>query len=44
MSKNLQELEYEQQNLEYGKKELRVFIADILPIALRNEIDMQDRM
>lgn len=44
MSKNLRELEYQQENLEYTQEELKVFIADVLPIALRNEIDMQDRM
>lgn len=44
MSKNLRELEHEQEKLEYGEKELKVFIADVLPIALRHETDMQDRL
>ena len=44
MSKNLRELEQIQSNLEYQNNELRVFIADILPIENRNEVDMQDRL
>lgn len=44
MSKNLRELEQLQSNLEYQNNELRVFIADILPIENRNEVDMQDRL
>lgn len=44
MSKNLRELEQIQQNLEYQNDTLKVFIADILPIENRNEIDMQARM
>lgn len=44
MSKNLRELEQLQQNLEYQNLTLKVFIADILPLENRNEIDMQARM
>lgn len=44
MSKNLRELEQNQENLEYQNNELRVFIADILPIEKRSEIDMQERL
>jgi len=44
MTKSLRELEYLQQNLEYQNKELKVFIADILPLEDRNEIDMKARM
>ena len=44
MSKNLRELEQNQAKLEYQNNELRVFIADILPIENREEIDMQARM
>lgn len=44
MSKNLRELEQFQQKLEYQNETLKVFIADILPIEKRNEIDIQARM
>lgn len=44
MSKNLRELEQIQAHLEYQKETLKVFIADILPIDQRSEIDMQVRM
>lgn len=44
MTKNLRELEQLQHNLEYQKKDLRVFIADVLPLENRNDIDMQARM
>lgn len=44
MSKNLRELEQIQQNLEYQNNTLKVFIADILPLENRNQIDMQARM
>lgn len=44
MSKNLRELEQIQAHLEYQKETLKVFIADILPIDQRSEIDMQARM
>lgn len=44
MSKNLRELEQIQQNLEYQNLTLRVFIADVLPLEKRNEIDMQSRL
>ncbi len=44
MSKNLRELEQNQAKLEYQNDELRVFIADILPIENRVEIDMQERL
>lgn len=44
MTKNLRELEQIQAHLEYQKETLKVFIADILPLEKRNEIDMQARM
>lgn len=44
MSKNLRELEQIQQKLEYQNETLKVFIADILPLENRNEIDMQARL
>ena len=44
MSKNLRELEQIQQNLEYHNKELKVFVADVLPLELRTQNDMQDRL
>lgn len=44
MTKNQRELETLQQNLEYHSDELRVFIADVLPIDMRNEKDLKDRM
>jgi hypothetical protein len=44
MSKNLRELEQLQQKLEYQNETLKVFIADILPLENRNEIDMQARL
>lgn len=44
MSKNLRELEQLQQNIEYQNDTLKVFIADVLPLEKRNEIDMQARM
>jgi hypothetical protein len=42
--KSDRELEQMQQNLEYSNKELRVFLADILPkdFVIRNS--MEDRM
>ena len=42
--KSLRELEQIQQNLEYKKNELRVFIADILPVDINMRKDMEDRM
>lgn len=44
MSKNLRELEQLQQKLEYNSENLRVFIADVLPIEFRNEQDLKTRM
>ncbi|MDD5769742.1 MAG: 50S ribosome-binding GTPase [Candidatus Gracilibacteria bacterium] len=44
MTKNLRELEQLQQKLEYQNETLKVFIADILPIENRNEIDMKARL
>lgn len=44
MTKNLRELEQLQQQLEYQKQDLRVFIADVLPIENRSEEDMKARM
>lgn len=44
MNKNLRELEQNQENLEYQNEQLKVFIADVLPIENRNEIDMKNRM
>ena len=44
MTKNLRELEQLQQNLEYQNDELKVFIADILPLENRSEEDMKARM
>ena len=38
------ELEQLQKNLEYGEKQLRVFVADILPKELEKRESMQDRM
>jgi hypothetical protein len=38
------ELEQLQKNLEYGDKELRVFIADILPEDIEIRANMEDRM
>jgi hypothetical protein len=43
MTKNLRELEQFQENLEYQNKELRVFIADIIPSNLKLQ-DSDDRM
>ena len=37
-------LEQIQQNLEYHNKELKVFVADVLPLELRTQNDMQDRL
>jgi len=42
--KSLRELEQEQTNLEYSGKELKVFIADILPIDCRSQEEMDDRL
>lgn len=44
MTKNLRELEQLQQKLEYQNDTLKVFIADILPLENRNDIDMQARL
>lgn len=44
MSKNLRELEQQQQSLEYQNKVLRVFIADVLPFEEKNSMDMEARM
>lgn len=44
MAKNLRELEQLQQNLEYHNEELKVYIADVLPLENRSEKDMEDRM
>jgi hypothetical protein len=41
---SLRELEQIQQNLEYQNKELRVFIADILPEDIEIRQNMEDRM
>ena len=38
------ELEQQQQNLEYSGKDLRVFIADILPQNMSEEEEIRDRM
>jgi hypothetical protein len=38
------ELEQLQQNLEYSNKELRVFVADILPEDAEIRHNMEDRM
>jgi len=43
-NKSLRELEQIQQNLEYQNKELRVFVADILPKDLSIRKNMDDRM
>jgi len=42
--KSLRELEQVQSNLEYSGKELKVFIADVLPIECRSNEEMQDRL
>ncbi len=44
MTKNLRELEQIQQNLEYQNENLKVFIADVLPLEMRQDADMQARM
>jgi hypothetical protein len=41
---SLRELEQIQQNLEYQNKELRVFVADILPEDIEIRQNMEDRM
>ncbi len=43
-NKNLRELEQIQQKLEYQNKQIRVFIADILPKNLDSRKNIQDRM
>jgi len=43
-TKSLRELEQKQANLEYSGKELKVFIADILPIDCRSQEEMDDRL
>jgi 50S ribosomal subunit-associated GTPase HflX len=42
--KSQRELEQQQQNLEYSKKELRVFVADIVPPDIAAKEAMEDRM
>jgi len=42
--KSLRELEQVQSNLEYSGKELKVFIADVLPIECRSKGEMEDRL
>jgi hypothetical protein len=44
MTNNLRELEQIQENLEYQNQDLKVFIADVLPIDLRGENNIQTRM
>jgi hypothetical protein len=41
---SLRELEQIQQNLEYQNKNLRVFVADILPEDIEIRQNMEDRM
>ncbi len=43
-TKSLRELEQKQANLEYSGKELKIFIADILPIDCRSQEEMDDRL
>jgi len=42
--KSGRELEQIQTNLEYSGKNLKVFIADLLPIGCRSINDMEDRL
>jgi len=42
--KSLRELEQVQSNIEYSGKELKVFIADVLPIECRSKEEMEDRL
>jgi|GEM_PF-836250 len=44
MAKSERELEQEQEQIEYSNKELKVFIADIIPLECCKRENMEERM